>query len=216
MTFKIILLLAIILSSIAIVSADQISPYGGVLANYTNQSGDSEIQVRTNIPLTVEDVAYPDWLFALMVIIGSIFLVYSAMLIAMHETIPSISMIFCGVIATGVFAACALMAPLVANIKTNTDIVVSLTGTNTIYTEQTVTYLLSSWVGWAMWGLALAGFVVFIAGVLSMFGYLQRKGVGEAQKGNYLELDGDATDEETYRMSAQKENSNRRRNEKIR
>ena len=42
-------------------TAEQIAPYGGVLQNYTNTSGEVEIQTRVNIPLTVEDVAYPDY-----------------------------------------------------------------------------------------------------------------------------------------------------------
>lgn len=211
MNYRLIIILLILSFVISVVSADQIAPYGGVLANYTNQSGGTEIQIRTNIPLTVEDVAYPDWLFALMAIAGFAFILYSAVLIATHDTIPSLSMMYCGIIAFGTFAACAVMAPFVASIKTNTDIVASYTGNNTIYIEQTVTYLLSPWVGWACWGMALAGFVVLIAGVLSQFGYLKRRGIGSAQQGEYLETDGDEEREETYHMSAQKENANRRK-----
>ena len=183
-----------------VVATEQISPYGGVLMNYTNMSGGNEIQTRVNIPLTVEDVAYPDWLFMLLLCTGLAFTIIGILLVARSESIPSAPITFCGIFAFGTFAVCAVMAPLVATIKTNTDIVVSCNGTNAVYVEQIVTYLFSPWVGWACWGGALAGFVLFVAGVLSYFGWLSRKGIGSAQKGDYLETEGDEEPEQIYKI----------------
>ena len=182
----------------------QIAPYGGVLQNYTNTSGDVEIQTRVNIPLTVEDVAYPDWLFAILAIAGLVFCIIGIYFVAKCNCIPSAPILFCGIFAFGLFTICALMAPLVAHVQTSTDIVVNCTGEKTVMVEQTVTYLFSAWVGYACWGGALAGIVLAVAGALSWLGWLNRTGIGEAQKGQYLETDGEESKEEYFRMGKSK------------
>jgi hypothetical protein len=115
-------------------------------------------------------------------------------------------MMYSGVISFGIFAALAIMSPLVGYTSVFSSVV-----NGTAYITQTVVYSMSPWMAWACWGMALAGFVVLIAGVLSQFGYLKRRGIGSAQQGEYLETDGDEEREETYHMSAQKENANRRK-----
>ena len=176
------------------VTADAVAPYGGVLVNYTNQSGGSEIQTRVNIPTTVEDVAYPDWLFYILVTAGLVFIIIGIWCVSRSDSVPSLAMIFTGVMAGGSFLVSAYMAPLVATIKTNTDVVVSCTGANSIYVEQTVTYLFSDWVGWACYGGAAAGGIIIVAGALSLFGLLPRRLLGQAERGQYLEMDGEQVD----------------------
>jgi hypothetical protein len=211
MRLVIVILLLAIVVGISPVLAAPVDPYTGVMQNYTNTNGTVPVQILVNVPISAEDVVYPEWLFVMMGLIGSAFLLYSAHLVARSDTIPSMSLIYCGVIALGIFSAMSVMSALVGYTS-----VFSSIENETVYITQTAVFTLSPWVAWACRGFALAGFVVMIAGVMSYFGWLKRKGIGAAQKGDYLETDGDAVDEETYKMSAQKENANRRKGDKPR
>jgi hypothetical protein len=172
-----------------VMAQTNVSAYGGVMELSSNTSGNDTLQIRTNIPLTVEDIAYPDWLFAIIAVIGLIFLVASIWFISRPDDVPIIAMLMSGFITAGCYTACAMMAPYVASIQVTRDIVVGTDGSNTIYVTQSVTYLLSPWVGWACWGMALAGGIVVIAAALSWAGYLDMKGLKAASEGRYLETD---------------------------
>ena len=201
-----LLLLLLVFVVISPALAGPVSPYSGVMQNFTNTNGTVPVQILINVPISTEDVVYPEWVFVLLGVIGASFLIYSATLIARPDTIPSISMMYSGIISFGIFAALAIMSPLVGYTSVFSSVV-----NGTAYITQTVVYSMSPWMAWGCWGMALAGFVVLIAGVLSQFGYLKRRGIGSAQQGEYLETDGDEEREETYHMSAQKENANRRK-----
>ncbi len=203
---KLILLILALFILTQAVSAEQTSAYGGVLQNYTNTSDGVDIHTRVNIPLTVEDVAYPDWLFAILAATGLSFCVLGIIFVARSDSIPSAPMLFCGLFAFGSLAACAVMAPYVATIRTTSDIVVNCSGEPAIYIEQTVTYLFSAWVGYACWGGALAGIILAITGVLSWLGWLHRTGIGKAQRGEYLETDGEASQEDYRSFSKGRKN----------
>ena len=185
------------------VSLAAVTPYGNV-SNYTSPEG---ISITTNVPLSLEDIAYPQELFYFFAVFGFVMIGLGVVFFSDSTSIPSGGIVSCGIIAFGCFLIDALSAPLVASQY------VAYQGTSLVSINN---YLFSSWVGYAMWGGAIAGFVIFIAGVLSYFGWFSRKGVGSAQQGDYLETDGDAMQEDTYRMSAQKENEKRRRGDKIR
>ena len=153
--------------------------------------GGVNIETRVNIPLTVEEVAYPDWLFALLAIAGLVFVGYAISLIARNESVPSIAILMCGIFAFGIFVICAVMAPYVASIDITKDVVIGCNNeSDQIFIEQSVTYLLSPWVGWACWGGALAGLLIAIAGGLSFLGWFNRTGMNEAKRGQYIETDG--------------------------
>ena len=191
---RIILLAILIIGMIPGVLADvtgaNVSAYGGAMGFYSNESGNATLEVRTVIPLTVEDTAFPEWLFVLMAGIGFIFLISSLWFIARPNDVPSIAITMAGIITFGCYASCAMMAPYVARIDTFHDVL--LTGISadvTVYATQVVTYTLSSWAAYACWGFAVAGGVVAIAGGLSWAGYLHKKGLKDASDGNYLESD---------------------------
>ena len=198
-----ILLVAVCLVGIIpLTSAVPVDAYTGVMQNYTNTNGTVPVQILVNVPISNEDTVYPEWLFVFMGIVGVSFLIYSASLIARPDTIPSISMVYSGIIAFGSFLSMAMMSPLVGMTNVFSSVV-----NGTVYVTQTATFTLSPWVSYACWGFAIAGFIVVVAGVLSFFGWLNRKGIGDAQKGNYLETDGESTDENTYKIAAQKRRS---------
>ena len=190
LSFGLFLIIAALVILPAAVSAlDNVTAYGGTMDVYNVTSGNQLLQIRTNIPLTVEDIAYPDWLFEIMIAIGLVFLVSSLWFIARPTDVPSIAITMSGIIAFGCYSACALMAPYVAHIDATRDIIFNTDGTYIIAVTQSVTYLLSYWVGYACWGFALAGGVITIAGALSWAGYLHKKGLGDAAAGDYIESD---------------------------
>ena len=182
----VMLLLALVVSPVLATNA----AYGGVLTNYTNTSGGVNIETRVNIPLTVEDVAYPEWLWVLFALVGIGAIAYSISLIARNDGVPSIAIVMCGIFAFGAFLICAYMAPYVASIDVTKDVVIGCDNeSDQIFIEQSVTYLFSPWVGWACWGGAIAGFIIAVAGTLSFFGWFHRKGMSEAKRGSYIETD---------------------------
>jgi hypothetical protein len=85
-----------------------------------------------------------------------------------------------------------MMAPYVA-----THAVISQVVSGTIYVTEINTYLFSPWVGYAMWGGGVAGFVMFILGGLSFIGWFHRKGIKDARNGKYIETDVEG-DEPSY------------------
>ena len=99
------------------------------------------------------------------------------------------------------------MAPLVGYVKTFSQVIatvgsngaVTLNATNTIYVNSVIIYTASPWMSYACWGIAVAGFVVTVAGVLSFWGVFQRKGLAQAQKGDFLEQDGQGQNSEVTR-----------------
>ena len=97
------------------------------------------------------------------------------------------------------------MAPLVGEVRTYLDVLPSSTSgvvanlTNTVYLNTVIVYTASPWMSYACWGIGAAGFVIAVAGVLSFFGVFQRKGLAQAQKGDFLEQDVQGQDPEVIR-----------------
>lgn len=195
------LLLLMILTIPASVTADQplpFSPLGNVTGNYNLTQGNDTWIVNTNMPLSNEDVVYPEVLFYLIVIIGIAFLILATVFISFSDHVPSIAILMSGILTAGCEAVAAVMSAKVGRIDTFSQVIAGIP--NVIYTNQIVTFTLSPQFAYACAGLAVAGAIVAIAGGLSHFGYFQRKGLGQAQKGDYLEQDiSDPEDEEAIR-----------------
>lgn len=195
---------------------------GGLYNSYSFVNGDDTFEVFTVVPLTVQDVVYPLEFWYTVWWISWVCLILGILMTVFNDRIPSIAITAFGVLAFGGFLICAFMLPYTAQIYIDQQVIqnvdkagVSL-GNNSIYITQVADYRASPVHAYICWGLSIAGFIEMILGALSFFGWFARKGVGSAQKGDYLETDGDAVQEDTYRMSAQKENANRRRGGNIR
>jgi hypothetical protein len=178
--FQILFLLALILSAPALAA---VSPSGNV-SNYTGT-------ISVNIPITMEDTAYPPAMFYFFAVFGFVMIGLGIVFIADSTNVPSISIVACGLLAAGCFLICAMSAPYIADSYVSVQSG-SVTSVNN--------YIFSPWVGLAMWGGFVAGIVVTILGTLSFFGMLSRFGIGSAQKGDYLELDGQQNPEDRFGM----------------
>lgn len=191
-----------------IVAADQTLPFtpmGNVTGNYTLQQGNDQWIVNTNIPLSTEDICYPMVVWLILVLIGVSFIFLAVIFIARSDNVPSIAILMCGIIAFGIGYAASVMAPLVGEVRTYLDVLPSSTSgvvanlTNTVYLNTVIVYTASPWMSYACWGIGTAGFVIAVAGVLSFFGVFQRKGLAQAQKGDFLEQDVQGQDPEVIR-----------------
>lgn len=184
-----------------IAAADQpvpFAPMGNVTGNYTLTQGSDTWYVNTNMPLSSGDAVYPEVLFYLMVLIGVAFLVTAVVFVSFADHVPSIGLLMAGMIIFGDELAASFMTPLVGRIDVFSQVVAGTP--NLVYVNEVVVYTLSPSFAYACWGLAIAGFIVAVAGVLSFFGVFQRRGLAQAQKGNYLEQDvADAKDPEVIR-----------------
>jgi len=173
-----IIALFLITAGIPIVAGAPVAPYGNVSGSYNNTTGSDDLYINTNIPLTMEEVAFPPLLFYFFVALGSVCILAGIWFISRPDQIPSYAIMGCGLLAFGAFAIAAVMAPLVASSGSTVHII---PGTpNSVYVTEVNTYIFSSWVGWAMWGGALAGFVVFILGTLSMFRTNKEKSIEQS------------------------------------
>jgi len=183
-----------------IAMADQVVPFSppaNVTGNYTYHQGNDYWSVNTNFPLSSQDVVYPEALYYLIVTIGFAFLAISAVFIARSDTVPSIAIMMCGLISMGMGYAAAEMAPLVGYSQVFQTVVPSaatsgvyvVNATSTIYVNHIIVYTMGVFAGYAGIGEGVAGFVVFAGGVLSLLGYLHRRGVNNAAKGKYVEMD---------------------------
>ena len=178
---------------------------GNVTGNYTLQQGNDQWIVNTNIPLSTEDICYPMVVWLILVLIGVSFIFLAVIFIARSDNVPSIAILMCGIIAFGIGYAASVMAPLVGEVRTYLDVLPSSTSgvvanlTNTVYLNTVIVYTASPWMSYACWGIGAAGFVIAVAGVLSFFGVFQRKGLAQAQKGDFLEQDVQGQDPEVIR-----------------
>ena len=174
-----------------IAAADQPTPFapmGNVTGNYSFIQGTDNVVVNTNIPVSTEDVCYPEEIWILIVLSGIAFIFLAAVFVARSDNVPSIAILMCGMIAFGLGYAASEMAPLVGRVDTFSQVVQGASS-NSIYLSSMVVYTTSPWMSYACWGIGIAGIIVAIAGVLSFFGVFQRKGLAQAQKGNFLEQD---------------------------
>jgi hypothetical protein len=212
------LLVACLLPAIA--SADQTLPFaplGNTTGAYQIYQGNDWWEINTNVPITVSDNCYPEEVWLAIVGIGVAFIFLAAVFIARSDNVPSIGILLCGLIAFGVELAASEMAPLVGYVKTFSQVIptvgssgaVTLNATNTVYLNSVVIYTTSPWMSYACWGFAVVGIVIAIAGTLSFFGVFQRKGLSQAQKGNYLEQDVDGQDPEAIRFREREERRSR-------
>jgi hypothetical protein len=183
---------------IPLVSADQpvpFAPLGNTTGSYELYQGNDFWEVNTNIPLSQQDVCYPEVLFYLIVLIGVLFLAISAVFIARFDSMTWIAMMFCGAIAMGVEYAAAEMSSLVGYSKVFSQVIatvgsngaVTLNATNTIYVNHIIVYTIPQSFAYACWGLGTAGLLVFFAGFLLMFSWAKRRFGKKPKKGSAME-----------------------------
>ena len=153
--------------------------------NVTNYTG----TVAVNVPITMEDVAYPPAMFYFFAVFGFVMIGLGIVFISDNTNVPSGGIVACGLLAMGCFLICAFSAPYVADSYVSVQSG-SVTSVNN--------YIFSPWVGLAMWGGSIAGLVIAILGTLSYFGVFSRKGAGDAQRGDYLETDGPQNPEDSF------------------
>jgi hypothetical protein len=165
------------LACVSIASAVQVAPFSGVNTNYTQVMGNDQMESFVNIPYTMEDVGYPETLFYALFFTGVAFVFFGFWLTSRADQIASYTLIGTGIVVAGIFAVCALMAPLVCTHQLETIIVpttglgasITLNATNTVYQIESVTYLFSPWISWALDGAIMIGVLLAILGVLSLY-----------------------------------------------
>jgi len=195
-----LIILVSLLFLVGCAMADQAVPFaplGNVTGNYTLSQGNDIMEINTNMPLSSSDVVYSEVLWYIIILIGVAFLVLAAVFVARSDNVPSIAILMCGVITAGVEAAAAYMTPLVGYAQVFSQVIPTvaangayiLNSSNTIYINHVIVYTEGIFAAYACGGLAIAGGVVATAGALSFWGVFQRKGLAQAQKGNYLETD---------------------------
>jgi hypothetical protein len=206
--FIIVLLAAFLLPGI--VAADQplpFAPLGNTTGAYEIYQGNDWWEINTNIPITTADNCYPEEVWLAIVGIGVAFIFLAVVFIARSDNVPSIAILMCGFIAFGVELVASEMAPLVGYIQTFNQVIptvgssgaVTLNATNTVYLNNIIIHTASPWMSYACWGFAVTGVIIAIAGTLSLFGIFQRKGLAQAQKGDFLEQDVQGQDPEVIR-----------------
>jgi hypothetical protein len=182
------------------------TPMAGVGANFTSSIGNDLMESFVNIPVTMEDVAFPVALFYILMVLAFGILLFGIWFATRPEYIPANGIISCGILAMGLFFALAMMSPYVST-TTVTQLIVPTTGssgsitlnaTNTLYLTTVNVYQFSSWVAYMMWGGGVAGLVEAILGALAYLGWFHRKGLKNAQKGKYVETD--VEDDEPQKM----------------
>ena len=192
----------VLVACISFVHADQVAPYNGVSTNYTQRIGNDQMESFVNIPYTMEDVGYPETLFYALFFTGVAFVLYGFWLTSRADQIASYTLIGTGVVVAGIFAVCALMAPLVCTHQLTTIVVpttgssgsITLNATNTVYQIESVTYLFSSWISWALDGAAMIGVLLAILGVLSLYRTNKEKSIEPS-----VNQDGDSAYKDTGR-----------------
>ena len=183
----IFILLLLCIQPITAVSDTNQSAYGNVSGNYTTIIGADNVHILVNVPLTMEDIAFPTDIFYFFAILGSASLLIGTAYTAKSNSVPSIAILSCGLIAMGAFFIAAMLSPYVATQTINQDIVCGIP--NDIYITLINTYVFSPWVALAMVGGGAAGLLMSILGGLSFIGWFHRKGIKDASRGKYLESD---------------------------
>lgn len=173
--------------SAEVAEGQDVPAFGNVSGNYTFTSGSDNVNVLVNVPLTTESVAFPVDIFYFFAILGSISLFIGVICTAKSDSVPSIAILSCGLIAMGSFFIAAFMSPYVAIQTINQDITIGTP--NNIYITLINTYIFSPWVGVAMGGAGVAGFLMALLGGLSFIGWFHRKGIRDASRGKYIESD---------------------------
>lgn len=159
----ILLIIVCIISGIPVVSADQelpFAPLGNVTGSYNMTQGNATWQINTDFPISSQDVVYPDWLFGMMLafIFGTICL---GLVFISKDPAPWVSVIACGVVVFGLGLSAAMMAPLVGYTEVFHQVIQGNPG-DTVYVNEIVVYTMGSWIGWACYGLAIGGGLIFI------------------------------------------------------
>ena len=181
-------------------------PMSGVGANYTSLIGNDLLETFTNIPVTLENVAFPVEFFYILLVAAFGILLFGIWFATRPEYIPANGIIACGLLAMGLFFSLAMMSPYVST-TTVTQLIVPTTGasgsitlnaTNTLYLTTVNVYQFSSWVAYMMWGGGVAGLIEAILGSLAYLGWFHRKGLKNALKGKYIETD--VEDDEPQKM----------------
>jgi hypothetical protein len=153
---------------VSFVQADQpvpFAPLSNVTGYYNFTQGNDSWQVNTDFPISSQDIVYPDWLFGMMLAFIFVTICFGLVFIS-KDPAPWVSVIACGVIVFGLGLSAALMAPLVGYTEVYHQ-VISGAVSNTVYVNEIVVYTLGSWIGWACYGLAIGGGLIFvIAGFL--------------------------------------------------
>lgn len=177
----------LLLFMMAVIVSVTAAPYAyGNISNYTAPGGGSDtITINTNVPLTMEDTAYPAELFYFLMVFGFCMIGLAIVFVADNTNVPSISITACGLISMGCFLISAYIAPLVASTTVSQQATAG-----SIYVTSVNNYLFSPWVGYFAWGCFIAAFIVFLTGALSFFGYFHKTGSGKAWRGDYVEQDG--------------------------
>ena len=201
----ILLALFFCLAASPFVQADQVVPFfppNNVTGNYTFSQGNDIMELNTNFPISSQDIVYPEWLFALMVIFIFITILISMFFVAKNPA-PWVPVIACGIFIFCLSLAAGEMVPLVGYTQVFHQIIptsaangsVSLNATNTIYVNEVIVYTQGLWEMWALRGLAIIGFIIAIAGFL-----LQMK---EAKRVTDAEQAQKIRDAEDYQRSEQ-------------
>jgi hypothetical protein len=194
---------------IANTSNTSVQQMGGLFNSYTFVNGDDTFEVFTAVPLTVQDNVYPLEFWYASWYLSWLCLILGILMTVFRDRVPSIAIMAFGILAFGGFLICALMLPYTASMLIDVQVIqnvdkmgVSL-GNNSVYITQVADYRASTPHAWICWGLSVAGFVELVLGVLSLLGWLKLEGIGRAQRGEYLETDGEPVDENEYRFANQ-------------
>lgn len=173
----ILLLLLCCIVVIPFVQADQIVPFapmGNVTGNYTLSQGNDVWRVNTNLPMSSQDVVYPEWLFGMMLAF-MVVTVYFGFVFISRDPAPWVTVIACGLLIFGLGLAAGEMAPLVGYTEVFHQIVptagsggtITLNATNTVYVNEVIVYTMGTFTSWACYGIGVgAGLIFMITGFL--------------------------------------------------
>jgi hypothetical protein len=176
-SFPFLLFLICSLLCISFVQADQPVPFAppnNVTGYYDYHQGNDYWEVNTNFPISSQEIVFPEWLFALMLIF--IFTTICVALFFMSkDPAPWVNVIACGILIFGLGLSAALMAPLVGYTQVfhqvvplvTSDGATPLNSTNTVYINEVIVYTMAPWMSYACYGLAIGvGLLFGIAGFL--------------------------------------------------
>jgi len=190
--------------------ADQVVPFAplqNVTGNYTLSQGNDLWEINTNIPLSSQDIVYPEVFWEIIILIGFAFIFLAIIFVARSDSVPSIAILMCGTFTLGAGYVASKMAPLVGYTQVFHQVVpttgssgsIALNATNTVYVNAIIVYTQGPWSAYACWGLGTAGFIIMIAGALSFFRYFQKTGHSKALNSDYVEQDAQGNVPQTIR-----------------
>jgi hypothetical protein len=172
-----ILILLIMAICVPCVQATQILPFAppaNVTGSYEYSQGNDNLELFTNFPISSQDIVFPEWLFA-MILIFIFVTICLGLAFFLKGPEAWVNVLACGIIIFGLGLTAAMMAPLVGSSHVYQQVIPYLgangaslpNSTNTIYVHQVIVYTLGTWVSYGCWGLAIGGgFIFAIAGVL--------------------------------------------------